>query len=69
MEGGGILGGTISNCINKADITGYNMVGGIAPNYIKNINNCQNYGTIEITGAAYRICWCWRDRGCYKQWQ
>ena len=53
MEVGGILG-TISNCINKADITGYNMVGGIATNYIKNIDNCQNYGTIEITGAAYQ---------------
>ncbi len=51
--GGGIFV-TISNCINKADITGYNMVGGIATNYIKNIDNCQNYGTIEITDAAYQ---------------
>lgn len=51
---GGTIGGTISNCVNKADVTGYNMVGGIAYGFIKNINNCKNYGTIEITGKAYQ---------------
>ena len=29
------------------------MVGGIAGSLIKNISNCKNYGTIEITGNAY----------------
>ena len=43
----------VINCINRADIVGYNMVGGIAGSLIKNISNCKNYGTIEITGNAY----------------
>ena len=45
--------GRIIDCINKADIIGYNMVGGIAGSYIQTIENCKNYGTIEITGNAY----------------
>ena len=52
-QGGGQLG-TISSCINKVDVTGYNAVGGIAGAYIKNINNCKNYGTLEITGNTYQ---------------
>ncbi len=51
---GGRQLGTISNCINKVEVTGYNAVGGIAGAYIKNINNCKNYGTIEITGSVYQ---------------
>ena len=43
----------ISNCINKANIIGYNMVGGIAGRTIATIDNCKNYGTIEITGRDY----------------
>ena len=43
----------ISNCINKANIIGYNMVGGIAGRNIATIDNCKNYGTIEITGRDY----------------
>ena len=50
---GGRMVGIISNCINKVDIAGYNMIGGIAANYIKCINNCMNYGTLSSTGAAY----------------
>ena len=43
----------ISNCINKANIIGYNMVGGIVGRTIATIENCKNYGTIEITGNEY----------------
>ena len=44
----------ISNCISKVDIIGYNMVGGIAGFNITKIENCKNYGTLEITGASYQ---------------
>ena len=55
----------IINCINKANITGKNMVGGIAASYMKIIENCKNYGSVEITGSEYRICWYWRNnRSC-----
>ncbi len=43
----------ISNCINYADITGYNMVGGIVDWCNVEIIDCKNYGTITRTGAAY----------------
>ena len=56
----GIVGGAINaeetkiaNCINKVDITAYNMAGGISASWIQTIKNCKNYGTIEITGNAY----------------
>ena len=55
----------IINCINKANITGKNMVGGIAASYMKIIENCKNYGSVEMTGSEYRICWYWRNnRSC-----
>ena len=46
---------TIINCKNYADITGYNMVGGIST-YCSNstIKNCYNYGDITITGGTYQ---------------
>ena len=46
----------ITNCKNYANITGYNMVGGInALNRIESsiIDNCINYGNIYITGQTY----------------
>ena len=51
--GDGANGTTIENCQNKANIIGYNMVGGIAGTGTKKIENCKNYGTIEITGNDY----------------
>ena len=53
---GGIIGGnckSIDNCINRANITGFNMVGGICAKPSINITNCTNYGTINITGQSY----------------
>ena len=52
IVGAGMTGHNIKiiNCINKANIIGYNTVGGIAGDYIQTIENCKNYGTIEITG-------------------
>lgn len=45
----------ITNCKNYANVTGYNMVGGIsAISFSKfTISNCTNYGTINITGVSY----------------
>ena len=44
----------INNCNNYANITGYNMVGGIMSWSIGgNIISCKNYGTITITGRIY----------------
>ncbi len=45
--------GEIINCTNKVDVIGYNMVGGIAGSYIAKIENCKNYGDLEITGSGY----------------
>ena len=64
---GGIAGGinnsqsaTIRNCINKANVIGYNSAGGIvgfsdASNLTSNITieNCNNYGNVTITGGGY----------------
>ena len=59
----------IENCINKANVTGYNMVGGIIA-YTNTaaedsyIMNCANYGNIKSTGRYYNhagaggICGC-----------
>lgn len=46
----------ITNCKNYANVTGYNMVGGIsAISFSKfTISNCNNYGTINITGNAWQ---------------
>ena len=57
--GGISSGGTsnITNCKNYANITGYNMVGGICAYPYGNdviINNCINYGNIKITGKEYQ---------------
>ena len=42
---------TIKNCTNMANITGFNIVGGILGRGKQgNIDNCVNYGKIEITG-------------------
>ena len=50
---GDAYGSTIENCQNKVDIIGYNMVGGISGIGAKKIENCKNYGTVEITGRDY----------------
>ena len=56
--GGISSGGTsnITNCKNYANITGYNMVGGICayPGTNGIIANCINYGDIKITGKDYQ---------------
>ncbi len=48
-------GTLIENCKNYADVTGFNMVGGICSLSRNNItiDNCMNYGTITITGYSY----------------
>ena len=65
-QAGGIVGCiangsnvTIRNCTNKANVTGKNFVGGIIgyrytteEGYVI-IENCDNYGKIEITGGYY----------------
>ena len=59
----------IENCINKANVTGYNMAGGIIAytNTVAEdsyIINCANYGNIKTTGRYYNqagaggICGC-----------
>ena len=60
MIGKGHIGGIIcerakpiENCINNADITGFNMVGGIAGYNVGEINNCENHGKITITGKVF----------------
>ena len=60
---GGIVGevktvlGNISNCTNRANIEGYNMVGGIIGYNYGNTNvviqQCKNYGTIAINGSEW----------------
>ena len=59
---GGIVGevktvlGNISNCTNRANIEGYNMVGGIIGYNYANTNvvqQCKNYGTIAINGSEW----------------
>ena len=52
---GGIIGqyaNLIENCTNYANITGYNMVGGIV-GYSAQITNCTNTGDIVITGRRW----------------
>ena len=46
-------GSTIKNCQNKANIVGYNKVGGIVGCDSATIKNCKNYGTIKLTGHDY----------------
>ena len=44
----------VTNCINYANITGSSMVAGICAYYGEGANfisNCENHGTITITGA------------------
>ena len=53
---GGIIGQEakkIENCINNANITGFNMSGGIAGFSVSEISNCENHGEITITGTSY----------------
>lgn len=52
--GGGNL--KITNCKNYANVTGYNMVGGISAYSVSKftISNCNNYGTINMTGNAWQ---------------
>ena len=54
-EAGGIAcnANNIENCINYANITGYNYVAGICSTSGNYIKNCVNYGDITITGAVY----------------
>ena len=52
---GGIIGqyaNLIENCTNHANVTGYNMVGGIV-GYSAQITNCTNTGDIVITGTRW----------------
>ncbi len=60
----------IENCINKANIKGYNMTGGIMGimrgNGQGDILNCSNYGTIETTGSAYGYKRKWWNNRHYK---
>ncbi len=61
-ETGGIAGcisggdTEIDNCMNKADIIGFNHVGGII-GYSQNgnieVTNCKNYGNVRIEGGSY----------------
>ena len=61
MHTGGIIGKTakkIENCINRANITGYNGVGGIAGlimdvSSTADIVDCYNYGNVNITGSSW----------------
>lgn len=53
FETGAVVGrnrGTISNCINKCDITAIKLTGGIAGRNTGTIENCINYG--NINGSA-----------------
>ena len=54
---GGVIGegsgSTIENCQNKANIVGYNKVGGIVGCDSMTVKNCKNYGTIKLTGSDY----------------
>lgn len=44
----------ITNCKNYTNVTGYNMVGGIAAFPQQgDVQNCINYGNIVLTGKAY----------------
>ena len=54
-EAGGIAynANNIENCINYANITGYNFVSGICARSCNQIIDCINYGNIITTGAAY----------------
>lgn len=58
-EAAGIFAGAngkvdISNCKNYANITGYNMVGGIRGWTHGTTSDCSNYGAITITGKSYQ---------------
>lgn len=44
---------TITNCKNYANVTGYNMVGGISAWSRNDITDCINYGNITITGRDW----------------
>ena len=51
---GGIIGNeikNIDNCINRADVSGKNMTGGII-GYNGKVTNCTNYGKIKVTGST-----------------
>ena len=54
---GGIIGGTaksITGCINRANVKGRNMTGGIVGHGTTAIvENCKNYGKIEITKVIF----------------
>ena len=54
-EAGGIAynAASIENCINYANVTGNNFVGGICSRTSNYIKNCINYGNITMTGASY----------------
>ena len=45
----GVSKGTITNCVNKASVTGKYHVGGICGDNMGTISNCKNYGTIKGT--------------------
>ena len=53
-EAGGIVcnASIIENCVNYANVTGYNFVGGICTGAYE-IKNCSNYGNIISTGSTY----------------
>ncbi len=54
-EAGGITynANNIENCINYANVVGYNFVGGLCARSSNYITNCVNYGNITVTGSAY----------------
>ena len=43
----------IENCINRANISGKNMVGGIIGGSRGNVINCKNYGDIYMARKVY----------------
>ena len=45
----GVSFGTISDCVNRASVTGSHRVGGICGDCMGKIINCKNYGTINGT--------------------
>ena len=63
LDGGGIVGmnsewGTVSQCLNKGDVSGSNGVGGITGNNEGVVENCGNVGNVsggEIVGGVVGI--------------
>ena len=63
LDGGGIVGmnsewGTVSQCLNKGDVSGSNGVGGITGNNEGVVENCGNVGNVsggEIVGGGVGI--------------